>query len=118
MRRPQPDLWTSRPPSAIEGQTTHGGPRWNSSSALSYDFTDGPTKYYLGTVGCRELETGVWGMISGDVDESKIINAIDRVQVYSASGFDYYVEDLDLSGIINATDRVIISTASGFSGVP
>ena len=93
-------------------------PSRTTSAVTVYDFTTGSDKYYGGTVGAKELETGVWGMIAGDVDQNGIISAADRVEVFTSSGFGYLDEDVDLSGIINAVDRVISGSASGFSPVP
>jgi hypothetical protein len=40
----------------------------NSATATLYDFASGAAQYY-GTSGAKELESGVWGMWSGDINQ-------------------------------------------------
>jgi hypothetical protein len=80
----------------------------NESGALSYDFTDGSGKYYGTTSGCRELETGVWGMIAGDADGSGTVDAIDRSDTWNDRNLTGYEDsDCGLTGTVDAVDRSI-----------
>jgi C1A family cysteine protease len=90
----------------------------NSMGTTLYSFTAGSGQYYGGATGAKELETGVWGMIGGDVNDSGHISAADRIQVRTTGGFGYVVEDLNLTGNVSAADRIFIRNAGGFSAVP
>jgi Leucine-rich repeat (LRR) protein len=90
----------------------------NSTSTTLYSFTTGSGQYYGGAIGAKELETGVWGMIGGDVNDSGHVSAADRIQVRTAGGFGYVVEDVNLTGNVSAADRIFIRNAGGFSAVP
>lgn len=89
----------------------------NGTSATLYDFTTGSGQFY-GTGGAKELESGVWGMIVGDVNNTGHISASDRNTVQNATGSGYLVEDLNLDGEISILDTGIIESSIGFSGVP
>jgi hypothetical protein len=97
---------------------TNNAPNRSTSSVASWDFTTGADKYYGGATGAKELETGVWGMIGGDVNGSGHISAADRIQVRTAGGFGYLDEDVNLTGNVSAADRIFIRNAGGFSAVP
>jgi hypothetical protein len=88
-----------------------------SRTLSTYDFTDSEDQYY-GSGGTVKMETGVWGMIVGDVNNSGHISASDRIAVRNATGFGYLICDLNFSGHVSASDRIIIRSATGFSQVP
>jgi C1A family cysteine protease len=90
----------------------------NSMGTTLYSFTAGSGQYYGGATGAKEIETGVWGMIVGDANDSGHISAADRIQVRTTGGFGYVVEDLNLTGNVSAADRIFIRNAGGFSAVP
>lgn len=46
-------------------------------TVISYDFTTSSAQVYGGTNGCKELSTGVWGMMSGDINGDQSIDATD-----------------------------------------
>jgi hypothetical protein len=84
-------------------------------SSSVYDFTSTGQSYGNGM---KEIETGIYGMIVGDVNESGHISAADRIIVRNDGGLGYKVSDLNLSGNVSAADRIIIRQAGGFSAVP
>jgi len=97
----------------VMSDTAH--PMYDNSSTV-YNFTNSGQTY--GTGGDKELETGVYGMIAGDVNDSGHISAADRISVWEANGFGYLVNDINQSGHISAADRIMMETANGFSTVP
>ncbi len=79
----------------------------NTSAITTYDFTTSASQFY-GTGGAVELESGVWGMWSGDTDGSGVVDATDRNSTWNdrnKSGYEN--SDVDLNGIVDASDRNI-----------
>ena len=80
--------------------TTTGG-------VYTYDFSSGVNQVYGSSLGHKEIESGVWGMISSDGDGSGLINAADETNCYlidlTASG--YRGGDFDLNSLCNAADE-------------
>ncbi|MFC1568931.1 carboxypeptidase regulatory-like domain-containing protein [bacterium] len=79
----------------------------NSSSALSYDFTDNSDKYYGSINGVKELETGVWGMIAGDANGNGEVQVDDNsdywwLQVGTAG---YKSGDFNVNGEVQIDDQ-------------
>jgi len=75
------------------------------NTVVSYDFTTGPDKYFGGTNACVELESGVWGMISGDADGDGKITPVDRAIVSNLVGKTGYLSgDLNLDGKVDGDD--------------
>ncbi len=74
----------------------------------AYDFTSSPSQFY-GTGGAKELETNIWGMISGDGTSNGSITAADNNSVWLVqflAGEDGYKSgDYNLSGSITASDN-------------
>ena len=99
---------------------------------VAYDFTTSDTSYY-GTGGAKEIETGVWGMIAGDVNGDGVVkynlSQNDRALIYqrigggnvnlSVSG--YYNEDINLDGVVKYNlannDRALIYQTIGGGNV-
>jgi hypothetical protein len=78
----------------------------NSSSTTLYNFTTGSGQYYGGATGAKELETGVWGMITGDCDGSGTIDALDRSDAWNDRNLTGYKDsDCGLTGTVDANDR-------------
>lgn len=46
------------------------------------DFTTSAANFYGGTTGCKELTTGVWGMIASDGNGDNIVDANDETAVW------------------------------------
>lgn len=69
-----------------------------------YDFTTGLNKYY-GT-DAKDLGSGVFGMVAGDVDANGGVGATDLATVRSSIGVlnAYVVQDVDMNGGVGATD--------------
>jgi hypothetical protein len=78
------------------------------SSSL-YDFTDGIGRF-CGTGGAKELETGVFGMWSGDVNQDGYVTTMDYTLWYNSartgeSG--YKMTDVNMDGQVTTTDYTI-----------
>ncbi len=79
----------------------------NGTTSSLYDFTASSSQFY-GTGGAIELETNVWGMISGDADQSGVVDAGDRNATWNDRNKTGYEDsDVDLSGVTDAGDRNI-----------
>ncbi len=77
----------------------------NSTTSTLYDFTASESQFY-GSGGAVQLESGVWGMWSGDADGSGVVDAGDRNSTWNdrnKSGYEN--SDVDLSGVVDAADR-------------
>jgi hypothetical protein len=81
----------------------------NGSTSALYDFTAGSAKFFRGSTGAKEVETGKWGMLGGNANNSNtLINIPDYAAVksnFAKSG--YRVEDNNLSGVVNIPDYAI-----------
>ena len=70
-----------------------------------YDFSTAQSQAF-GTNPMKELETGVYGMYTGDADGSTAVNASDNTVWLSENGTGGYLQsDYDLSGATTATDN-------------
>ncbi len=77
------------------------------TSSAPYDFTTSENQFY-GVGGAKELESGVWGMWSGDADASGVVDAGDRNSTWNNRNLSgYESSDVDLSGVVDAADRNI-----------
>ncbi len=78
------------------------------SCTASHNFTTGQEQAYsIFAVPMKEVATGVYGMIAGDVQHDGVVNAPDRVAVRNATGTTGYVDtDLSLDSIVGAADRI------------
>ncbi len=77
----------------------------DSTTSTLYDFTISESQFY-GSGGAVQLESGVWGMWSGDTDGSGVVDAGDRNSTWNdrnKSGYEN--SDVDLSGVVDAADR-------------
>ena len=79
----------------------------NTGSTTQYDFTDNSTKYYGGTLGAVALETGVWGMITGDANANGEVQADDKENVWRIEvGLPGYRDsDFNMNGEVQADDK-------------
>ena len=75
----------------------------------SYDFTTGNDKYYGGSSGAIQLETGVWGMIAGDANSDGSIDAVDKNNIWrveNGTTWSYTkYSDFNLDGNLDAVDK-------------
>ncbi len=82
-----------------------------STTATTYDFTTGSNKFYGGTAGATEVESGVWGMIAGDANASGIVTNADKTPIINELNLSgYYDSDINLSGIVSNSDKNFIIT--------
>jgi hypothetical protein len=78
----------------------------NTSSASLYDFSTGLSQYYGGDA--KLLETGVYGLYSGDANGSGTVDASDRSATWNGRNQNGYLDaDCNLSGTVDASDRSI-----------
>jgi hypothetical protein len=47
-------------------------------NTISYDFSTSSAQVYGGTAGYKQLETGVWGLMSGDINGDKTVSLLDK----------------------------------------
>jgi hypothetical protein len=92
-------------------------------NSFSYDFTTGSNKVAGGASGYKELEPGVWGMVSGDANADKIIdinNDKNAAWTVEATTNGYIGGDLDLNVEVDNVDKndYLIENTSYTSGVP
>ncbi len=81
-----------------------------SSSPTLYDLTTSSTRAY-GTDPMKNLGGGVFGMYSGDTNNSGIVTASDKSLVNSFNlGTGYYNADTNFSGIVTAADKTNINS--------
>jgi hypothetical protein len=73
----------------------------------NYDFSTGADQIYQGSLTCKELTTGVWGLIAGDADANGIIEPPDKVIAWetSAGMQGYLSSDLNLDGQSDNRDK-------------
>jgi len=86
---------------AVMSDETHA---LSTGTATQYDFTTGLDKYRGNDAPL--LETGVYGMYSGDSDASGTVDAADRANIWNDRNVTGYEDsDGDLSGTVDANDR-------------
>jgi minor extracellular serine protease Vpr len=81
----------------------------SSGSSTLYDFTSDSSQYY-GTGGVKELESGVWGMWAGDINQDGEITTSDYTAWYNsarAGDSDYKTTDVDMDTQVTTSDYTI-----------
>ncbi len=78
-----------------------------SGGSYSYDFTTGSGKVYGGESGYKEIATGVWGMVAGDINADGIIDINDKSAGWKLQGgfSGFQTADLNLDGQVNNPDK-------------
>ncbi|MBL7104731.1 MAG: hypothetical protein ISS18_10400 [Bacteroidales bacterium] len=78
-----------------------------SGDEYNYDFTTGEDKVYGGMLGHKELEPGVWGLISGDGNADGEIQNNDKVDVWVAErgNIGYYSGDFNMNHEVYNEDK-------------
>ncbi|MBN2201557.1 hypothetical protein JW777_06380, partial [bacterium] len=74
--------------------------------AAEYDFSDGAGRYY-GSGGAKELESGVWGMWAGDVNQDGNVTTTDYTSWYNSARLGesgYRATDINLDGVVTTSD--------------
>jgi len=84
----------------------------NQTTATAYDFSTGVAKYYGNNA--KNLESGVYGLYSGDANQDGYVNAIDKVFYWQAQngGIGYLSGDFNLDKYANAIDKVFYWSAN------
>lgn len=79
----------------------------SSSSSTLYDFTTASSKFYGGSSGAKEVETGVWGMIAGDGNGNGQVQNNDSENIWKpdngTSG--YKNSDFNMNGQVQNNDN-------------
>lgn len=85
--------------------------------SITYDFTTAQSQAYTtGAAPMMEVATGIYGLISGDVNGDGTINAIDAQAWYAKSGSSGYDKaDLNLDNQINSSDKDWWKSRNGMS---
>ena len=90
-----------------------------SGSPIAYDFTFAQTQAY-GTNPMNQLESGVFGMVAGDVNSSSTVTAQDVSNILNATQTSGYVlQDANVTGIVSSADaNLAIGNLNRTSQVP
>lgn len=93
---------------AVMTASAQTGLTWGTASTVSnYDFTTSSSQFYGGADGAIELESGVWGMISGDGDGNGQVQNYDSENIWKpdngTSG--YKNSDFNLNGQVQNNDN-------------
>lgn len=77
-----------------------------SGNSYTYDFTDAITKAHGGAAGYKEVGTGVYGLVAGDIDADGNVSVLDFSAWASAFGMiaTYHQADIDMDGGITVLD--------------
>jgi len=73
----------------------------STTAATQYDFTTSSDKFYGGTSGAVEVETGVWGMVAGDANGDGQITSLDYdlwLPEAKTASTGYLATDMNLDG--------------------
>ena len=72
-----------------------------------YDFTIGAGQVLGGADGYNELESNIWGLVSGDSNGDQVVNSSDKVDSWElhAGIYGYLGADLNLDGQVNNQDK-------------
>jgi hypothetical protein len=92
-----------------------------SGGVYPYNFTTGETQAYGGTSGHKEVGTGIWGMIGGDIDADGTIEAADKTAWAGQAGTTGYKSgDLNMNTQVDNTDKndVLVGNNGSSSQVP
>jgi|GEM_PF-4971584 len=83
-----------------------------------FDFTTGPDKVYGGALGYKELESGVWGLISADGDASRQVDNVDKLSVWraDAGSSGYKGGDFSMNGQVDNSDKLELWKPNGGKG--
>ena len=91
-------------------------------NVYTIDFTTSETQVYGGTSACKELSSGVWGMLSGNALQDKQIDNKDKNDVWEVEkgNAGYYNGDMNMNGQVDAADEQVNweGNAGNSSNVP
>ncbi|MBN2201558.1 VCBS repeat-containing protein [bacterium] len=94
-----------------------------SESVAECDFKTGIGAYY-GSNGAKELESGVWGLWGGDVNQDKVVTTTDYTSWYNSARLGesgYKATDINMDGVVTTSDYTMWynnARLGAASGVP
>jgi len=73
----------------------------------TYDFTNSANQVFGGSLGHKQLATGIWGMISGDGDGNGNINNADKNEIWriQSGSSGYKSGDFNMNGNVDNVDK-------------
>lgn len=73
----------------------------------TYDFSTGPGQVTGGSLGYKQLATGIWGMVGGDGNSDDQVNSLDKNDIWAPqAGFSGYVQgDFNMDSQVNNNDK-------------
>ncbi len=89
-------------------QTWSANPVTLSATTTSYDFSNDANKAYGANM--KELEPGVWGIYSGDLNQEGVIDASDYIlweADYNNFSFGDFATDINGDGTVDANDYIL-----------
>jgi hypothetical protein len=83
------------------------GPLSGSNGIFSYDFTNAEDKAYGGASGHKQINTGIWGMFSGDGDADGDISIADKTNYWNndVGEKNYLSSDFNLNSHVTNQDK-------------
>ncbi|MCD4736452.1 MAG: right-handed parallel beta-helix repeat-containing protein, partial [Bacteroidales bacterium] len=82
-------------------------PLVESGGIYNYDFTSSAGQVFGGTLACKELAPGIWGMVGGDGNANGQVNNSDKNDVWApqAGTSGYMAGDFNLDSQVNNLDK-------------
>ncbi|RLD56268.1 MAG: hypothetical protein DRJ05_11595 [Bacteroidetes bacterium] len=76
-------------------------------TTVSYDFSTAASQVYGGSAGYKELNTGIWGMVSGDSNGDQVIDDTDKTSAWDTEAGEagYKGYDLNLDAEVDNLDK-------------
>jgi len=87
-----------------------------SNDVHAYDFSSDSSQVYGGTLGHKELASGIWGMVSGDADANGFLNFLDKAEWSANAGLDDYIPgDFNFDTQVDNQDKAIWEENKSYS---
>ncbi|MCD4744892.1 MAG: hypothetical protein K8R58_01170, partial [Bacteroidales bacterium] len=89
-----------------------------SGDIFNYNFSTGENQVYGGSLGHKEIGTGVWGMVGGDGNPDGQITNSDKVDVWviQSGNSGYFTGDFNLNSQVNNSDKIEVWLPNSGSG--
>ena len=81
-------------------------PLEDNNGTYAFDYTAGPGNVYGGTNSCKQLNTGIWGMIAADGNADGQVDNTDKDDIWQTgqNNTGYQQADFNLDGLVNEND--------------